>query len=222
MTSSTTSPLGAALHLEPDERRNPAIEALLSRRSCALLRAPAPEGAELDLILDAGLRAPDHGRLRPWRFVLIRGAAREDFAELLVEALRRREAEPPPAMAERLRGRILGVPLLIAIGARIKVPGPIPEIEQLLAAGAAAMNMLVAVHALGYGAMWVTGAHVYDRSVNEALGFAWPDRLVGMLFVGTPQERLPAPRRPSRGEHVREWTGAALAPHGAAEDAANA
>jgi nitroreductase len=220
MASSTTSLLSAAIHPEPDERRNPTIEALLSRRSCALLREPAPEGATLDIILDAGLRAPDHGRLRPWRFVLIRGAARKDFAELLVEALRRREAEPQPAMVERLRSRILGVPLLIAIGARIKTAGPIPEIEQLLAAGAAAMNMLTAVHALGYGAMWVTGAHAYDRSVNEALGFAWPDRLVGMLFVGTPQESLPAPRRPSRQEHVREWTGASV-PHGAAEDASS-
>jgi nitroreductase len=220
MASSTISLLSAATHPESDERRNPAIEVLLSRRSCALLREPAPEGAALDLILDAGLRAPDHGRLRPWRFVLIRGAARKDFAELLVEALRRREAEPQSAMVERLRSRILGVPLLIAIGAKIKTAGPIPEIEQLLAAGAAAMNMLTAVHALGYGAMWVTGAHAYDRSVNEALGFAWPDRLVGMLFVGTPPESLPVPRRPSREEHVREWTGAS-APHGTAEDVSN-
>ena len=67
--------------------------------------------------------------------------------------------------------------------------------------------MLQAIHALGYGGMWVTGAHTYDRSVNEALGFAWPDRLVGLVYVGTPKMAPPVWPRPVLADHVREWTG---------------
>jgi nitroreductase len=140
--------------------------------------------------------------------VLIRGGARTAYADLLVEALKRREGTPAEAAVQKLRERILGVPLIIAVGAKVKTDGPIPEIEQLLSTGAAAMNMLNAVHALGYGAKWVTGANAYDRSVNEALGFTWPDRLVGLLFVGTKPKNLGvAVTRPVRADHVREWSG---------------
>ncbi len=184
-----------------------AIESLLSRQSVGALQEPAPNDADLALILDAGLRAPDHGRLRPWRFVLIRGAARAAFAGVLIEALGRREEDPPAEKVQRLWNRIAAVPLVIGIGAKIDPDASIPEIEQLLSAGAAAMNLLNAIHMLGYGGMWMTGAHVYDRGVNEALGFSSPDRLVGLLFVGTAQ----TPRRQTvplaRGDHVREWSG---------------
>jgi len=200
-----TTDTAAPLAIQPEPA---ALNLLLSRQSVAQLRDPAPDGADLACILDAGLRAPDHGRLRPWRFVVIRGDdARAAFAELLVTALKRRDANAPAAMVERIRSRILGVPLVIAVGAKIRAEGPIPEIEQLLSAGAAAMNMLNAVHALGYGGMWVTGAHTYDRGVNNALGFAWPDRLVGLLFTGMPRDAPRAAPRPVRDDHVREWCG---------------
>lgn len=108
-------------------------------------------------------------------------------------------------MEERIRTRILGVPLIVAVGARIRTEGPIPEIEQLLSAGAATANMLNAIHALGYGGMWVTGAHTYDRSVNEALGFTWPDRLVGLVYIGTLKMPPPAWPSPVLADHVRQW-----------------
>ncbi|HWB50592.1 MAG TPA: nitroreductase [Stellaceae bacterium] len=183
------------------------MEALLSRRSVGQLREPAPQGDELAQIIEAGLQAPDHGRLRPWSFVTIGGEARMAFAELLVAALKRRDPAATQPMEDRIRTRIRGVPLIIAVGARIKTEKPIPEIEQLLSAGAAAANMLNAIHALGYGGMWVTGAHTYDRSVNEALGFTWPDRLVGLIYVGTPKVPPPVWPRPVPADHRREWTG---------------
>jgi nitroreductase len=186
-------------------RRPQALESLLSRRSIGQLGEPAPADDEVRQIIEAGLQAPDHGRLRPWRFITIGGDVRAAFAEMLVVALKWRDAAATEAMEERIRGRILGVPLIIAIGARIKTEGPIPEIEQLLSAGAAAANMLNAIHALGYGGMWVTGAHTYDRTVNEALGFAWPDRLVGLVYVGTPKMTPPVWPRPAIADHVREW-----------------
>lgn len=187
-------------------RRPEALDSLLSRRSVGQLCEPAPDGDELAQIIEAGLQAPDHGRQRPWRFVTIRGDARTAFAEMLVAALKRRDLAATEAMAERIRTRILGVPLIIAVGAHINTDGRIPEIEQLLSAGAAAANILQAIHALGYGGMWVTGAHTYDRSVNEALGFAWPDRLVGLIYIGTPKLAPPIWPRPALADHVCEWT----------------
>lgn len=191
-----------------DERLR-AVELLLSRQSVNLLQEPAPEGAELDLILDAGLRAPDHGRLRPWRFVLIRGEQRRAWADRLAEAAMTRDPENGPAMADKSRAWVARTPLIIAVGVDMK-EGKIPEIEQLLSAGAAAMNMLNAIHLLGYGGMWVTGANSYDQQVNKWLGFEAPSRLVGFLGVGTPRPMpADAPRigRPSRDRHTTEWMG---------------
>lgn len=191
-----------------DERLR-AVELLLSRQSANLLQEPAPDGAELDLILDAGLRAPDHGRLRPWRFVLIRGAQREAWAERLAEAAKARDPDNGPAMAEKSRAWVARTPLIIAVGVEMK-EGKIPEVEQLLSAGAAAMNMLNAIHLLGYGGMWVTGANSYDPRVNKALGFEAPSRLVGFLGVGTPRPMpadAPKIARPARDRHTTEWMG---------------
>lgn len=188
------------------EPRLLALDQLLSRRSAGTLQEPAPEGADLDLILDAGLRAPDHGRLKPWRFVIIRGDARLAYAEKLAEAATVRDPANAATLAERYRAWVRRTPMLIAVGAIMK-PGNIPEIEQLLAAGAAAMNMLNALHMLGYGGMWVTGPNVYDANVNRLLGFEAPSRLVGHLAVGTPApSTAPVAARPDRAAHVAEWT----------------
>jgi nitroreductase len=182
------------------------LDPLLSRQSVGALEDPAPEGTDLDLILDAGLRAPDHGRLRPWRFVLIRGDARAALGDCLAAAVKARDRQAPPSQLDRYRAWALRTPLLIAVGARIRPGHPVPEIEQVLSAGAAAMNMLNAVHMLGYGGMWVTGANTYDPTVNTALGFHAPSRLVGFLAVGTPKTTTPA-ERPERLAHVVEWNG---------------
>lgn len=187
---------------------HPLLDVMLSRQSMGVLREPAPTQQELDLILDVALRAPDHGRMRPWRFVLIRGEARKTYADFLVEAVKKREGNVPDGALQKIR-RILDIPLIIAVGAKVKTEERgIPEIEQLLSTGAAAMNMLNAIHAMGYGAKWVTGGNAYDRNVNEALGFTWPDRIVGFLYVGTlPPNMMPAQPRPSRADHVKDWTG---------------
>jgi nitroreductase len=186
-----------------DDRRR-ALDLLLSRRSVSALDDPAPTGRDLDLILDLGLRAPDHGRLRPWRFVLIRGDARTAFADRLVAAARRRDPAAPQALLDRYRAWPLRTPLLIGVGTMVRANHVIPEGEQVLSAGAAAMNMLNAVHLLGYAGMWVTGANAYDPEINACLGFEAPSRLVGFLAVGTPRATATV-ERPSRSDHVVEW-----------------
>jgi nitroreductase len=192
------------------QRRSRLVETLLSRQSVGALEEPAPQGADLDLILEAGLRAPDHGRLRPWRFVLIRGAARAAFGDCLAAAVTVRDPAAPPALRDRYRAWVLRTPLLIAVGAQVRPDHPVPEFEQVLSAGAAVMNMLNAIHMLGYGGMWVTGANAYDARVNAALGFRAPSRLVGFLAIGTSKAATTAAERPDRAAHIAEWTGQAF------------
>jgi len=182
---------------------------LLSRFSISPLAVtdPAPDEAELDLILDAALRAPDHGKIRPWSFVLIRREARRRFGEVLAKALLARDPGASEMMIERERNRPLLAPLTIALGTRLNPIHKVPEIEQTLSVGAAAMNILNALHMLGYGAMWVTGANAYDPNVAAALGFRAPDRLIGFIMTGTPKDPPAPPARPDRGDHVRDWQG---------------
>jgi nitroreductase len=181
------------------------LDVLLSRQSHWPLTEPGPANAELDLIVDAALRAPDHGNLRPWRFVTIRGDARGALGDLLVDlACARAPGEPRSAHAHR-RQKAFAAPLVIALGAALSAHPKVPEVEQLLAAGAAAMNMLNAIHALGYGGFWATGPDSYETRLHDALGFAPNERLLGFLFVGTPKNPGQPPVRPARTAHVREW-----------------
>ena len=209
MESSRTR-LGADTAVADREDGRHALDLLLRRRSVGALQDPAPAGRDLELILDLGLRAPDHGRLRPWRFVLIGGDARSAFAERLVAAARRRDPAAPQALLDRYRAWPLRTPLLIGVGAIVRSNHLIPECEQVLSAAAAAMNMLNAIHLLGYGGMWVTGANAYDPEINASLGFEAPSRLVGFLAVGTPRATIVG-ERPSRSDHVVEWKGTSRA-----------
>ncbi len=183
------------------------IETLLSRASVGELTEPAPEREALDQILEAGLRAPDHGKLRPWRFVLIRGEARQVWAETIVEALKAREPDAPQGAIDKQRNRVLNAPLIIALGAKLQHGHKIPEIEQMMSVGAAAMNLLNAAHALGFGAIWLTGAASFDPRIVTALGLDEGDKLAGFLFVGTAKSAPLATRRPPLANHVIEWAG---------------
>jgi len=194
----------------PDTAAGPkaaaALDVLLSRQSHWPLTEPGPADAELNLIFDAALRAPDHGNLRPWRFVTIRGDARGRLGDVLVDlACARSPGEPRSAHAHR-RQKANAAPLVIALGAALSDHPTVPETEQLLAVGAATMNMLNAIHALGYGSFWATGPDSYDTAMHAALGFQSSERLLGFLFVGTPQSKQCAAARPERSAHVREWT----------------
>lgn len=183
------------------------LDRLLDRVSVSALQEPAPDGAVLDRILETALRAPDHGRLAPWRFVLIRGDARAALAEVVAQALLRRDPEATPPMVEKQRGKFLRAPLVVALGAHLRPDHKVPESEQLMSVAAATMNLLNAVHIAGFAAIWVTGANAYDPMVQEALGFTSPDTLAGFLFVGTARTPAMPARRPALSDHVAEWTG---------------
>jgi nitroreductase len=169
-----------------------AIDALLERRSAKTLADPAPDAGALELLLECASRAPDHGRLRPWRFIVIRGAARERLGELMADQLRRKQPAASAEALQRERQKALRAPLIIVVAAVCNATARIPPIEQILAAGAAAQNMMLAAPALGFGAMWKTGDPAYDDTVKVTLGLEAGDAIVGFLYLGTvPPDALP-------------------------------
>ena len=185
------------------------IEYLITRRSAKFVRAPGPTEEHLSQILQAAMSAPDHGRLRPWRFALIRGEAIGRLADLAISATKAAGIALTPQKEASTRQWLSEVPLLVAIACRINYTNTkVPEHEQLLATGAAVANMLNAAHMLGYGAYWSTGLGTYIDEVNEALGFDSLDyRFMGYLALGTPEDNGRAVQRPDYREFVTEWTG---------------
>ena len=187
-----------------------AMEAMLSRSSvpAKFLREPAPDGADLEAILETAMRAPDHASLRPWRFLIIRGDARRRLGEVFVEALGRRDPLADAATREREMGLPLRSPLIVAACAEIVEDNPkVPMVEQIVTVGAAAQNMLNAAHAMGYAAIMLTGKNAHDPHVKKALGLQPKDEIVGFLYFGTPESEVRPKKRPAAAEFVREWTG---------------
>lgn len=187
-----------------------ALELLQNRRSVAAdeLDEPAPTAADLDAILRAGVAAADHDALRPWRFLIIRGAARASLGGLFARALLARAPDSDEAALAKQRAKPSRAPLVLAVAARIDPDNArVPAIEQILSAGAALNQMQLAANALGYGAIWLTGPNAHDGLVTEALGLDFDDRLVGFLYLGTPRAEPPPKERPDPGRFVTEWDG---------------
>lgn len=186
------------------------LQALLSRHSTKFVSAPGPDKAQLRQMFEAAARAPDHGALRPWRFAVIQGEAIGRFADLAINAVKASgDARMTPEKEKSTRQWLAAVPTLIAVAQKIDHNPKIPEQEQLLAAGAATMNLLNAAHLLGFGAFWSTGLGTYLDSVQEALGFDSLDyRFLGFIAVGTPSGKVPTAVRPEPERFVQEWTGA--------------
>ena len=184
-----------------------AIDLLLSRRSALTLAEPGPDGAALELLLSSAARAPDHGRLRPWRFIVIRGTARERFGRVLAEQLRRVRPASSPEALERERLKAFRAPLIIVVAAVKDPSSKVPRVEQLLSAGAAAQNILLAARALGFNAVWKTGGAAYDDAVKRALGLEPADALAAFLYVGSElaDRDADAPRRDWR-DRVSYWS----------------
>lgn len=163
-----------------------AIDALLSRNSANLLCEPGPTPEQLETIFQAGLRACDHGCLRPWKYVVIEGAARDAFGELMVQVKTAIEGEPlEHDVEEKIRSKSQRAPCIIAVAAKVRPHPKIPEVEQLLSAGASAQMMVTAAHALGLGAIWRSGSLMFAPQMREGLGLASQDQLVGFLYVGS-------------------------------------
>lgn len=185
------------------------IDFLLARRSAkpALLAAPGPSAADLNRILTAAARVPDHKKLVPWRFVLFEGDARRAFGGVLAAACAAEEKEPPSATRLALeRERFLRAPLVVGVISRVVDNPAAPEWEQVLSAGATCFNFCLAANALGYGTAWITEWYAYSPAVARALDLAPGEKIAGFIYVGTETEKQADRERPDLGQIVRRWT----------------
>jgi len=186
--------------------RTSALSLLKSRRSGRPreMVGPGPSDEELRQILEVAMRVPDHGKLVPWRFVIVGKDQREQFALLLRRALQEEDECAGPAHHEKAdQFARQGEALIVLISSPTR-QHKIPVWEQELSAGAAAMNLLHAAHAFGYVGGWLTGWEAYSPKVNAA--FAKPDeRIAGFIYIGTPERDLEERPRPDPAEIVRKW-----------------
>ncbi|MTH46850.1 NAD(P)H nitroreductase [Intestinirhabdus alba] len=162
-----------------------ALELLLNRRSTSRLVVPAPAGEQLQNILRAGMRAPDHKSLRPWRFYVIEGEGRERFSAVLEQAAV--AAGGDGKAVDKARGAPFRAPLIVAVVAKCEENPKVPIREQVLSAGCAVMAMQMAAVAQGFGGIWRSGALTESPQVREAFACRPQDSLVGFLYLGTPQ-----------------------------------
>ena len=168
------------------------------------LVAPGPDAAELETILTIAARTPDHGKLAPWRFVVVAPEQRAKLAEVITTAYR---AERPQAGATELASLVQfaeQAPTLVVVLSSPKTESHIPLWEQEMSAGAACMNLLHAAHALGYAGGWLTGWPSYSNAVRDAFG-ADPERIAGFMFLGTPSRQLDERPRPILENIVTKW-----------------
>ncbi len=187
-----------------------ALEALYSRQSAraVTLSTPVPAGEDLAQILQAGMSAPDHGSLRPWRYMIIEGDARERLGDVFAEALSKRDPGADEAALDAIRSKPLRSPMIIAVCADVVEDHPkVPAIEQVVTAACAAQNVITAAHAKGYGAIMLSGWPAYDDHVKNALGLAPKDAIVTFIYMGTPNGDSPVKERPNHIEYTSVWNG---------------
>jgi nitroreductase len=181
--------------------------ALLARRrssSAQTLTAPSPDARQLEDLLRIAARAPDHGKLFPWRFVILQGEAKA----ALVRGLMTLAADQPGAgKAAAVLAKLSAPPLTVLVISTAK-PGPKPLWEQELSAGAVCTLMLVAAEAMGFGANWITDWYSYDPEALALLGVQDGEKVAGFIHIGTVTEAPLERVRPDLSERVSVWAAA--------------
>jgi nitroreductase len=173
-------------------RRSPMPDALVG---------PGPDRAEIEKLIEIALRVPDHGRLGPWRLVVINGAAKERWVERLMALAEVREDAAKVRVSTR---KLATAPLAIVVVSAPIAGHKVPEWEQTLSAGAVCMNILNGAHSMGYGGQWLTGWHAYDPQATALLGLAESEKVAGVILIGSVAEAAPERQRASA-ESVVRW-----------------
>lgn len=184
---------------------NATLEMLLKRRSVPPkdLLEPGPTPGQLEAILTAAARVPDHGKLTPWRFIVFEGEGRARLADAIGRV--RSATRPDPEKQALERERLTTPPVTVAVISAARSHPKIPEWEQVLSAGAACMNLIVAANALGFATVWLTEWYGYDAQALEAIGVRPGEKLAGFIHIGTPRA-IPEDRaRPALGQVVTRF-----------------
>ncbi|UZE97679.1 nitroreductase family protein [Alkalimarinus alittae] len=166
---------------------HPVTELMLQRNSSARLSSPAPDRALLNTLFQTAFRAPDHGLLRPWRYLVIENEGLEKLGELFAASALDAEPELSQAKYDKCLKMPCRAPMVIVAIGCIKEDVKVPEVEQMLSAGVGVGYLLLSLQAEGFGGMWRTGPMAYNTKVHEALGLSASERIVGFLYVGTPE-----------------------------------
>jgi nitroreductase len=182
-----------------------ALDALLTRVSMPRLEAPAPTAEQCELLFQAALRAPDHGQLRPMRFLTVQGERRAALGEVLAEAVALKSGEASPAALDKARAMPLRAPLIVVVVARLQEHPKVPRHEQLQTAACAAHGILLAAYAQGIGAVWRTGELAYTEHVGKALGLGPYEEVIAFLYLGTPSKAPRTPEPLPTADFVRAW-----------------
>ncbi|AMO57579.1 nitroreductase [Endozoicomonas montiporae] len=183
------------------------LQGLHQRVSTPQLTEPAPDAEQLEKMFQAALRAPDHARLRPWRFLTISGEARHALGEVFAKAALAEKPDLAPEAITRFKGLPLRAPLLVALICQVKQHPKVPAVEQQLSVGAAAQNILNAAYALGVGAMWRTGAVNYHPETAKGLGLSENEQLLGFIYMGTPGGSAKKQEPLETKDYVTSWQG---------------
>ncbi|KAA0875692.1 nitroreductase family protein [Nitrincola tapanii] len=181
-----------------------ALELLLNRVSCPVLEGPAPNPEQLDLIYRAALRAPDHGGLKPYRFLQIEDSGRERLGALFIEAARIENPNATQAELNKLGQNPLRAPMIIVAIASLSEHPKVPKSEQRLTAGCAAHGLLLAAYAQGLDAIWRSGPMAFNPQVMQGLGLDAHEEIIGFIYLGQSKKRRLA-SCPAVGEFVRLW-----------------
>jgi nitroreductase len=184
-----------------------AMGLLLSRRSgsAKTMGEPGPSASQLQTMLEAASRAPDHGKLFPWRFIVIEGDARTKLGQFLATALSPGETTPERVTLEQQR--FLRAPVVVAVVSRVREAIHIPEWEQILSSGAVCQNLLLAAHAHGFVANWITEWCAYHPKVKDRLGLRSGERIAGFVYIGSSTAPLEERARPDLGLFVTRFRG---------------
>jgi nitroreductase len=166
------------------------------------LGLPAPSDAQLTEMLTIAARVPDHGLMKPWRFIVLSPETRPQLVEKLIANFRAANPGASEQEAEKQKLRFSGSPVIVAVISRTTPNPKVPEMEQLLSAGAACMNLLNAAAATGFGANWLTGWAAFDPRSKEVFGLQDNERIVGFVHIGTPKGEAFERPRPALSEIV--------------------
>lgn len=198
----------------PREHPDEALAALDSRRSVPpkQLTGPGPDDATLLRMLQSAVRVPDHGKRVPFRFIRFERDARHAFGELLAMRSRERDPDASDAVIDKDRNRFSYAPVVIAVIAQLGPDDKIPEWERFSTASSVCFALLQAAHALGFGAIWLTGWLAYDDAVRGWLGLGEHERVAGFIHIGTPKLEAPERDRPDARALLAEWTPDGIVP----------
>lgn len=179
--------------LTPAQKMTP-LALLKARASAIKLTEPGPSREQITEILEAAVTVADHGRLRPWRFVVIEGNGRQRFGDLMVEATRVAKPALSDEEAEKVRAKAMRAPVIVVLLCQADAAQRVPVIEQQLAVAAAGAHLMLAAKALGFGSNWKTGTLAYEPLFREGLGFGDDTSVIGFFYIGTEPQSSPLPR----------------------------